>query len=79
MTVFAKNTMNVTEWSKVQDQIAELQTSLGAPHDLMMLSADTDDGAKQDIYLGLPDAKLLKSFPGFEQIKQRACQIFCPL
>ncbi len=36
MTIFAKKTMSVTEWAKVQDLIGALQISMGAPHDLMM-------------------------------------------
>jgi hypothetical protein len=73
MTIFAKKTMNVTEWAKVQEQIGALQMALGGPHDLMMLSTDSENGIlQQDIYIGLPDALLLKAFPGFEEINREA-------
>lgn len=72
MTVFAKKTMNVTQWAGVQDAIAALQMTLGAPHDLMMLSADTDDVLQQDIILVLPNKTLLSAFPGFEEIQREA-------
>ena len=68
MTIFAKKTMNVREWARVQDQIGELQMILGAPYDLMMLSADTRDPTLQDIYIGLPDVRLLAAFSGFRQV-----------
>lgn len=71
MTIFArKRGMNVTEWAPIQRQIGALQMALGAPHDLMMFSANTDDVTSQDIYIGLPDAKMLAVFPGFERVEQ---------
>src|ERR1700683_606106 len=69
MTVFAKKSaMNVVEWAKVQDQLGKMQLALGAPHDLMMFSAEAADQINQDIYIGLPSTPLLAVFPGFEQI-----------
>lgn len=69
MTTFARKRMNVAEWSKVQDQIGKLQMALGGPHNLMMFSAETGDVSQQDIYIGLPDAKMLSAFPGFEPVE----------
>ena len=70
MTMFGKRRMNVTEWAKVHDRIVALQLSMGAPHDLMMFSTDTDDMASQDIFIGLPDEKLMTAFTGFERIER---------
>jgi hypothetical protein len=73
MTIFAKKTMNVTEWAKIQDQIGALQMALGAPHDLMMFSINnSEDRSKQDIYIGLPDPVLLAGFPGFDKIERES-------
>jgi hypothetical protein len=63
MTMFGKRRMNVTEWAKVHDRIVALQLSMGAPHDLMMFSTDTDD-------MALPDEKLMTAFTGFERIER---------
>jgi hypothetical protein len=60
--------MNVIEWSRIHDQLGNLQIALRAPHDLMMFKAKTDDVARDDIYIGLPSANLLASFPGFEKV-----------
>ena len=65
MPIFAKKTMNVNDWSKVQDQIEALVISLGGPHDLMMLSAPSEDVSKQKIYIGLPRAGYLGGIPWF--------------
>src|SRR5271163_2945618 len=68
MTVFAKKTMNADETDIVQKQISYLK-ALGGPRDLMMmLNVETKDPARQEIYIGLPDARLLPAFPGFEEI-----------
>jgi len=70
MPVFAKKTMPLASWGKLQDQIALLQMTMGVPHDLMMMST-TSEGHKTDtIYIGLPDEQLLSHFDGFERIKQ---------
>jgi len=77
MTIFAKKRMNVREWAKVQDQIGALQITMGAPHDLMMLSVDNaDDRRDQDIYLGLPDKMLLAAFPGFVEVSRASLPDF---
>lgn len=68
MTVFATRKMNVTEWALVQDRIGELQLSMAAPHDLMMLSSDSADISQQQIYIGLPNRGLLAHFSGFKEI-----------
>ncbi len=68
MTVFAKKNMGVTEWTPVQDLIGSLQTKLNAPLDLMMLSVDSEEPGIETIFVGLPDAKLLDLFPGFQII-----------
>ena len=69
MTVFAKKTLKVTEWARVQDQIGALQLQLGGPIDLMMFSRRNDnDRNADDIYIGLPDKQLLAAFPGFAEI-----------
>lgn len=70
MTIFGKRRMNVAEWAKVQDKIGMLLTTMGAPHDLMMFSIDSEDRGDQDIYIGLPNTIPLSGFPGFEQIKR---------
>jgi hypothetical protein len=70
MMMFAKRRMNVTDWMKVQDRIGALQLSMGAPHDLMMLSAETGSVAQQEIYIGLPSEALLSDFPGFEKVSR---------
>jgi hypothetical protein len=72
MTIFAKKTMHVSDWSKVQDQIGELQMALGRPHDLMMFSTSTRDFAQKNVYIGLPTATYLAAFPGFEEISQES-------
>ena len=76
MTVFAKKRMNVIDWSKIQDQVGTLQMSLGAPHDLMMFSAETDEIMQQDIYIGLPDSVPLSAFPGFEKVDRESLPDF---
>jgi hypothetical protein len=68
MTVFAKKNMAVVDWARVQDQMGSLQMALGAPVDLMMLSADSGERGIETIYLGLPDAKMLDQFLAFEVI-----------
>ena len=71
MTVFAKKLMSVGDWGKVQDRVGNLQMALGAPHDLMMFSAKSEDPMKQMIYIGVPNAELLANFDeGFQQIHQ---------
>jgi len=72
MTVFARKSMNVTQWAAVHEQIDSLQMALGAPHDLMMLGVRTDDRETDDIYIGLPDRKFLPIFPGFVEVDQAA-------
>jgi hypothetical protein len=61
MTVFARRMgMNVVDWGAIQDKMDQLQLALGAPHDLMMFSADSDQEANlRDIYVGLPQESLL--------------------
>ncbi len=76
MTIFAKKTMSVTEWAKVQDLIGALQISMGAPHDLMMFSAKGSVLGEDDIYIGLPDASLLSAFPGFEKVERQSLPDF---
>jgi hypothetical protein len=77
MTVFAKKpAMNVIDWGKVQNQLGQLQLALGAPHDLMMFSAEAADRINQDIYIGLPVAPMLAAFPGFELIDRSALPDF---
>ena len=76
MTIFAKKTMSVTEWAKVQDLIGALQISMGAPHDLMMFSAKGSVLGEDDIYIGLPDASLLSAFPASKKSSGRACPTF---
>jgi hypothetical protein len=68
MTVFAKKTMHLSEWTKIQDQVEMMQERMSAPHDLIMFSAKTDDVNQDEIYIGLPDITLLSQFPGFQQI-----------
>src|SRR5262245_1321669 len=70
MTVFAKKLMSVDDWGKVQDRVGNLQMALGAPHDLMMFSAESEDPMKQMVYIGVPNAELLANFEGFQQIHQ---------
>ena len=80
MTIFAKKTMNVSEWAKVQDQIGALQIAMGAPHDLMMLSTNNaNDRSDQDIYIGLPDQMLLAAFPGSFRSSAHPYRTFSPL
>ena len=76
MTIFAKKTMSVTEWAKVQDLIGALQISMGAPHDLMMFSAKGSVLGEDDIYIGLPDASLLSAFPSFEKVERQSLPDF---
>jgi hypothetical protein len=76
MTVFAKKRMNVADWATVQDQIGQLQLAMGAPHDLMMFSAESDDPMQQDIYIGLPSATMLSAFPGFTQVDRASLPDF---
>jgi hypothetical protein len=78
MTVFAKKTMNVAEWAKVQVQIGKLQFTLeGPPHDLMMFEADAKHADRgQDIYIGLPSAALLAAFPGFVEVDRASLPDF---
>jgi hypothetical protein len=68
MTVFAKATMDVAVWGKVQDLVGEFQMKLGGPHDLMMFSVDSVERLKQDIFIGLPDSVPLSLFPEFTRI-----------
>ena len=70
MAVFAKKTMPLRSWGKLQDQMGLLQVTMGAPHDLMMLSTTSEDNKTDTIYIALPDATLLSYFEGFEQIRQ---------
>jgi hypothetical protein len=60
--------LGIADWAKIQDQMAQMMISMGAPHDLMMFSIDTDDVGKQDIYIGLPSKPMLSAFPGFSQV-----------
>ncbi len=76
MTVFAKKTLNVLDWTRIRNQIVDLQTVLGAAHDIMMFSAPTNDPIQQDIYIGLPDRSLLANFPGFDQIDRASLPDF---
>jgi hypothetical protein len=70
MTIFAKKTVPLGRYDKLQDQIAELQMAMGAPHDLMMMSTTSVDNNTDTIYIGLPDAALLSHFDGFEQVRR---------
>jgi len=70
MTVFAKKTMPLRSWGALQDQMGLLQVTMGAPHDLMMLSTTSTDHKTDTIYIGLPDPALLPHFEGFEEIRQ---------
>jgi hypothetical protein len=63
--------MNVTEWAPVQNQVGALQIILGGPHDLMMFMA-RGKGGIDDIYIGLPNRKLLETFPGFVEIERES-------
>lgn len=68
MTIFAKSTLSGIARAKIQSQIEALQTSLRAPHDVMMFSAWTEDRSMEDIYIGLPGRSLLSLFPGFVEV-----------
>jgi hypothetical protein len=67
MTVFAKRTIDVFERVELQNQIAALALSEGGPHDVMMLLA-RGRGMTDDVYIGLPNAKLLSAFVGFIEV-----------
>jgi hypothetical protein len=71
MTIFAKKLMSVDDRVKVQNRVENLRMVLSAPHDLMLLSAKSEDPVKQMIYIGVPNAELLANFDvGFQQIHQ---------
>jgi hypothetical protein len=72
MTVFArKRGMLVVDWALLQDQLGKLVIAMGGPHNLMMFLAKSEEKpAVDDVYIGLPEATLLSSFPGFAEIQQ---------
>ena len=73
MTIFAAKTVSGREFGLVQETVGELQMQLGGPYDLMMLM--TMPPAREpltcDIYIGLPDERLLAPFPGFRRIDRK--------
>jgi hypothetical protein len=68
MTIFAKATMALAEWAKVQREIGTLQKLTDGSHDVMMFCRDSGTRGLEDIYIGLPSKQLLTSFPGFVEI-----------
>lgn len=76
MTVFAKRTMDLTEWPKLRNQLYQLQAVMPQTHDLMMFTTKTDDPSRHVVYIGLPDKRLMVDFPGFEIIPRTALPDF---
>jgi hypothetical protein len=54
----------------LQDRMAELQLSLGGPHELMMFETNRLHSAKYEIFIGVPQRELLAQFPGFMEIQE---------
>jgi hypothetical protein len=54
----------------LQDRMAELQLSLGGPHELMMFETNRLRSAKYEIFIGVPQRELLAQFPGFIEIQE---------
>lgn len=70
MTVWAKKEFTADQdWTEEQQRLGELQKTMLAPHDLMMLRKAGSDG-HDTIVLGLPNRQLLMAFPGFTEIER---------
>jgi hypothetical protein len=67
MTIFARKSVSPTEFDTIQNVIGHLQMRLGA-YDVMMLSTMPTKSSKCEVYIGLPDARLLAPFPGFRPV-----------
>lgn len=71
MTVFAMRRLEGRgNYGAIQDLMDDLQIQLGAPHDLMMFARDTDDGQSEDIFIALPERRMLGAFSGFTEIER---------
>lgn len=68
MTVWAKKIFPYGKYDAVEERIGQLQITLGAPYDLMMLEKPISDSTASHIFIGLPRGSMLASFEGFEEV-----------
>jgi hypothetical protein len=67
-TVWAEKIFPFGKYDAVRERIGQLQITLGAPPDLMMLEKPASDLTASRVFIGLPRGAMLASFEGFQEI-----------
>jgi hypothetical protein len=68
--LWARKSIDPTDWGPTQDQFEELFVKLGSPKQMMLVAAADPDSGRPIFLMSLPNTTFLGSFSGFEHVTE---------